>query len=157
MASDDTGAVTTPWWAQLGGAAHLYISMGSDTVPAIKYVMDNMGNRNDNGDSIMPGFSVAASEHNQMMSKGRDGEFLVVKRLLKVYPKGILSVVADTYDLFNFVERVSTGDIREMIMSRDGTFVIRPDSCPKKEDGSEMTQAETISAIQTHTGVGSQI
>ena len=95
----------------------------------------------------MAGYSVAASEHNQMMSKGREGETKVVKRLIKTYPNGILSVVADTYDLINFVNMVSSGEIRDMIMKRDGTFVIRPDSLLKRDDGSDMTPAETISEV----------
>lgn len=129
--------------AQLGGAAHLYVSLGSDTVPAIDYIRKNFGG----GDS-MPGFSVAASEHNQMMSKGRAGEFKIVKRLIKHYPKGILSVVADTYDLVNFVEQVTTGEIRDMILAREGTFVIRPDSLIKHRDEDEgMSVSGTVRRI----------
>ena len=126
--------------ARIGGGAALYITMGSDTVPAIKYIMDSTTSK-------MPGYSVAACEHNQMMSKGRDGEFDMVKRLLKNYPTGILSVVADTYDVKNHVETVSSGEIRKLIMERDGTYVIRPDSQMLNDDGTEMTPAETISAI----------
>lgn len=125
--------------AILGGVAHLYISCGSDTVTAV-----NGANSNFTG---MSGFSVPASEHNQMMSKGRDGEFKIVKRLLKKYPEGNLSVVADTYDLMNFVHQVSSGEIREMVMNRNGTLVIRPDSLLKNDDESYMTPAETISQV----------
>jgi len=129
--------------AQIGGAAHLYISMGSDTVSAVKYIMDNMGSPD-----TMPGFSVAASEHNQMMSKGREGEFDVVKRLIKKFHAGILSVVADTYDMVNFVERVSTGELRDLILARDGTFVIRPDSLVKlNESDTEMSVGGTVRRI----------
>jgi nicotinamide phosphoribosyltransferase len=128
--------------AQLGGVAHLYISKGSDTVTAVDYAIKNFGGEE------MPGYSVAACEHNQMMSKGRAGEFKLVKRLISQYPSGILSVVADTFDLRNFVDQVSKeGVLRNLIMSRSGTFVIRPDSQIKREDGSEMTPAETISDI----------
>jgi nicotinamide phosphoribosyltransferase len=129
--------------AQLGGAAHLYISWGSDTVPACDFIMKTMG---DGGK--MPGFSVAASEHNQMMSKGREGEFKIVKRLIKTYPSGILSVVADTYDMINFVEQVTIGELREMIMARDGTFVIRPDSLVKfRETDESMSVGGTVRRI----------
>jgi nicotinamide phosphoribosyltransferase len=135
--------------AEIGGGAHLYISKGSDTVPAVDFVMKHLGDSKIDGSGIeMSGFSVAACEHNQMMSKGRDGEFKVVRRLIKNYPDGILSVVADTYDLRNFVDQVSReGELRSMIMKRAGTFVIRPDSQLKQAEGEEMTPAETIAEI----------
>jgi len=127
--------------ARIGCGAVLYVTMGSDTVPAVCHVMDTMGN------GQMLGYSVAAIEHNQAMMQGRAGEFKQVKRVLKAYPTGILSYVADTFDLRNFVEQVSSGELRDLIMKRDGTFVIRPDSAMLNADGSEMTPAETISAI----------
>jgi len=134
--------------ACIGGGAALYVTMGSDTVPAVKYLMDSYGSEGIELACLdMPGYSVAACEHNQMMSKGRDGEFMMVKRLLKNFPTGILSVVADTYDVVNHVKTITTGTIRDMIMARNGTYVIRPDSQILKDDGTEMTPAETISTI----------
>ena len=127
--------------ARIGCGAVLYVTMGSDTVPAVCHVMDTMGN------GQMLGYSVAAIEHNQAMMQGRKGEFKQVKRVLNAYPTGILSYVADTFDLRNFVEQVSSGELRSQIMTRDGTFVIRPDSSMPNDDGTEMSPAETISAI----------
>jgi len=129
--------------AMLAGIAHLYISMGTDTVSAIEMINDLIFN----ADMPMPGYSVPASEHNVMMSKGRKGEFDVVRHILSVYKTGILSCVADTYDMRNFIEQVTTGELYTIIMARDGKFVIRPDSSFLKEDGSEMSTAETISEI----------
>jgi nicotinamide phosphoribosyltransferase len=49
------------------------------------------------------------------------------RRLLETYPKGILSVVSDTWDLWKVcTEHVVT--LKEEIMARDGKLVIRPDS-----------------------------
>jgi nicotinamide phosphoribosyltransferase len=127
--------------ARIGCGAVLYVTMGSDTVTAVKYIMDTMGN------GQMLGYSVAAIEHNQAMMKGRKGEFMMVKRVLKAYPNGILSYVADTYDMLVFLMTITTGEIYQMIMARDGTFVIRPDSNFLNADGSEMTPAETIRKI----------
>jgi hypothetical protein len=62
-------------------------------VPAVDHIMTKMGN------GKMIAYSVAAIEHNQAMMQGRDGEFKQVRRVLKAYPTGILSYVADTYDL----------------------------------------------------------
>ena len=119
--------------ARIGCGAALYVTLGSDTVSAIEHIMRTMP-----GDKI-PAFSVAASEHNQAMCKGRDGEFKQLKRVLKNYPKRTLACVADKVS--------SSGEFRDLIMSRDGTFVIRADSCVVDENGYEMTPAETISEI----------
>lgn len=127
--------------ARIGCGAVLYVTMGSDTVHAVENMMRTMGN------GQMLGYSVAAIEHNQAMMQGREGEFKQVKRVLKAYPNGLLSYVADTYDMRNFVEKISSGELRDLIMARDGTFVIRPDSCFLNEDGTEMSPAETVSTL----------
>jgi len=95
----------------------------------------------------MPAYSVAAIEHNQAMMQGRDGEFDQVKRVLKIYPDGIVSYVADTHDMKNFVNQVTSGELKEIIMKREGTFVIRPDSSLLNSDETEMSPAETIQEI----------
>jgi len=133
--------------AILGGSAALYITMGSDTVPAIVHNMNNMGIPFKNNTIAMTGFSVAACEHNQAFSRGKDGEFKFIKNLLEIYPTGILSVVADTYDLRQHVETVTSGELLDKIMSRDGTYVIRPDSQLVIDDGTEISPAETISTL----------
>ena len=122
--------------AVIAGVAHLYISKGTDTVPALEYIMKNLG-------GSMAGFSVPATEHNVMMSRGRAGEFEVLRNVLRIYPTGILSCVADTFDMRNFIESITTGEFRDIIMRRDGKFVIRPDSSFQED----MTTAETISEI----------
>ena len=127
--------------AKIGCGAILYVTMGSDTIPAITYTLNTIGNNQ------MPAYSVAAIEHNQAMMQGRDGEFDQVKRVLKIYPDGIVSYVADTYDMKNFVNQVTSGELKEIIMKRDGTFVIRPDSSLLNSDGTEMSPAETIQEI----------
>ena len=127
--------------ARIGCGAILYITRGSDTVPAISHVMGTIGNKN------MPGFSVPATEHNQAMMQGRAGEFKQVRRVLKAYPNGIMSYVTDTYCTRNFIHQVTTGELRDLIMARDGTFVVRPDSSLLNADGTEMSPAETIAEI----------
>ncbi len=127
--------------ARRGCGSILYVTMGSDTVPAVNHVMTKIGN------GQMVAYSVAAIEHNQAMMQGREGEFKQVRRVLKAYPTGILSYVADTYDLANFVNQVTSGELKDLILKRDGTFVIRPDSSLLNADGTEMSPAETISAL----------
>ena len=127
--------------ARVGCGAILYITMGSDTVPAISHVMGTIGNNH------MVAYSVAAIEHNQAMMQGRAGEFKQLRRVLKAYPTGLLSYVADTFDLEEFIHQITTGELKDMIMARDGTFVARPDSSLLNADGTEMSPAETIAKI----------
>lgn len=138
-------ATTSTEASQLGGAAHLYISLGSDTVPGVKYIMDNMGESDGNGGVKMPGFSVVATEHSVMTSRGRLGEMDVLDDVLDSTPSNaILSCVADSYDLLGFVQNVTTGDRKNRIMARDGgKFVIRPDSNLIKES-KKLSSAETV-------------
>lgn len=127
--------------AEVGCGAILYVTRGSDTIPAITHTLNTIGNNQ------MPAFSVAAIEHNQAMMQGCEGEFDQVKRVLEAFPSGILSYVVDTYDMLNCVNKVTSGELKEIIMKRDGTFVIRPDSSLFNSDGTEMTPAETIQEI----------
>ena len=137
-------ATTSTEASQIGGASHLYISLGSDTVPGVKYIMNNMGEPDGNGGVKMPGFSVRATEHSVMTSRGREGEMDVLDDILKSTPTdAILSCVADSYDLLNFVNVVTTGTFKDFIMHRKGKFVIRPDSSLIK-DGVKLSSAETV-------------
>jgi nicotinamide phosphoribosyltransferase len=100
-------------------------------------------------DQEMTGYSVAACEHNQAFANGAEGEFEFVDGLLDLYPNGILSVVSDTFDMFNHTDRISSGRLRDRILARDGIFVTRPDSLGKKDNGDDMTPYETIIHIFT--------
>lgn len=108
--------------AQLGGAAHLINFVGSDTIAGIEFAHDWY-----QGDYDDLAFSVPATEHSVMTSQGREGEHELVDDLLRKHPTGILSVVADSYDIYSFVEHVCSR--ANEILSRDGVFVVRPDSC----------------------------
>jgi nicotinamide phosphoribosyltransferase len=111
--------------AGVGGMAHLVHFMGTDTLAAMKYAEQFYG-------ASMSGlaFSVPASEHSVMTSDCK-GEQNVLDRLLKTYKTGILSVVADSYDIYNFVKNYMAAAKNE-ILSRDGVFVVRPDSITPK-------------------------
>ena len=50
-----------------------------------------------------------------------------IRELLSKFPKGILSVVSDTFDLFKVITEYLPR-LKEEILSRDGKLVIRPDS-----------------------------
>lgn len=113
--------------AAIGGAGHLVNFMGTDTVPAMQVArkfysapLDGLA------------YSVAATEHSIMTALGEDGELTVLDQLLVDYPKGILSVVSDSYNIYNFVDEV--GKRADQIKAREGVFVVRPDSTTKVHD-----------------------
>lgn len=54
-------------------------------------------------------------------------EIVYLNRLLDVYPSGIFSYVADTYNLWRVLTDILP-ILKDKIMSRDGKVVIRPDS-----------------------------
>lgn len=109
--------------AGLGGAAHLINFLGTDTVVAMEVAV-NYYNADLNGLA----FSVAATEHSVMTALGKNGEEQVVENLLNEYPTGILSVVSDSYDIYNFVSNIVGTKFKDRILARDGVFVVRPDS-----------------------------
>jgi len=106
--------------AAISGAAHLVNSMGTDTIPGIILAMEyyNAG---------MAGFSIPATEHSIMCSWTQPGEFNAVRNLLKMHPTGLVACVSDTYNIYHACRMYGT-ELKKLIMSRDGTFVVRPDS-----------------------------
>jgi nicotinamide phosphoribosyltransferase len=108
--------------AARGGAAHLINFLGTDTPVAMDYLNQYYGA------AKVSGFSVPASEHSVMTLKGEGGEAGQVEALLNKYPTGILSIVGDSYDIFNFTDNIIGGQFRDRIRARVGKVVIRPDS-----------------------------
>lgn len=107
------------------GAAHLLSFTGTDTIPAIDFLEHFYGA---NADTELIGASVPATEHSVMCLGGKDTEADTYKRLItEVYPKGIVSIVSDTWDYFEVLNTTIRG-LRDVIMARDGKVVIRPDS-----------------------------
>ena len=73
------------------------------------------------------GGSIPATEHSVMCAGSKEGEIETFERLLfKVYPKGPLSIVSDTWDLWKVVDEFLP-KLRTRIMQREGKLVIRPD------------------------------
>lgn len=109
--------------AAISGAAQLVSFKGSDTVPALPFILENYNG--DKRDLIMA--SVPASEHSVMCSFGKDDELGAFKNMLKLYPTGIVSIVSDTYDVYKVLTSFAE-QLKEDILSRDGKVVFRPDS-----------------------------
>lgn len=110
---------------QESGAAHLTSFVGTDLIPAIPYLVEYY-NADLNNEIV--GCSVPASEHSVACTYGPDEEEEYVRHLIQdVYPKGFVSIVSDTWDLWNLVT-VILPKYKDIIMNRDGRVVIRPDS-----------------------------
>lgn len=111
--------------ASVVGSAHLASFVGTDTPLAIDRVEQYYGT--DTEDELI-GASVPATEHSVMCMGGKDGEEETVKRFLtELYPTGIFSCVLDTWDFFK-VLTVMLPNLKDIILKRDGKFVVRPDS-----------------------------
>jgi nicotinamide phosphoribosyltransferase len=63
-----------------------------------------------------------------MCAGGKESEENTYTRLLtKVYPKGVVSIVSDTWDFWKVVTE-TLPKIKDVVMTREGKMVIRPDS-----------------------------
>lgn len=122
--------MSSPQSAEMSGLAHLTSFVGTDTIPALEFAETYYGA---DLEKELVGASVAATEHSVMCSYGKTSEFDCFKHLItKVYPNGIVSIVADTFDfwgvLTDFLPR-----LKDVILARKGgpigdKVVIRPDS-----------------------------
>lgn len=113
--------VTCPEAAATAGAAHLVNFMGTDTFAAIDMLADYY-------DASMAGFSIPASEHSTITSWGRDGELDAYRNMLDKYPSGLVACVSDSYDIFNACGKLWGEALKDRVLGRDGTLVVRPDS-----------------------------
>ncbi|WP_310554702.1 nicotinate phosphoribosyltransferase [Flavobacterium sp.] len=106
-------------------AGHLLSFTGTDTIPAIEFFEEYY---NANSDVELIGGSVAATEHSVMCMGTTEGEYETFKRLIcEIYPKGIVSIVSDTWDLWKVLTDYLPR-LKEEIVGREGKVVIRPDS-----------------------------
>ncbi len=102
------------------GMGFLTSFSGTDTIPTLQAVKYYYGDEN-------VAFSVPASEHAVMTAYGKENEIEGFRRLIKQYPTGILSLVSDSFNLWDVCTKFVV-ELKEEIMNRDGKLVIRPDS-----------------------------
>lgn len=96
----------------------------------------------------MPAFSIPASEHSTMVSWTREKEREAYENMLglsngtclqnivhsiyflyvDMYPKGTISCVSDSYNIFNACEHIWGEQLHDKVLARDGAIVIRSDS-----------------------------
>jgi len=108
--------------AGLGGAAHLINFMGTDTLAGILLAKRFYLEKG------MPGFSIPAAEHSTITSWGRERELDAFRNMLTSYPTGLVAVVSDSYNIYDACEKLWGTELKQMILDRDGTLVVRPDS-----------------------------
>lgn len=112
------------------GAAHLTSFNGTDSISAIDYLEDYYG-----GAFTFVGGSVPATEHSVMCfgGNGQDDEMHTFERMLQLYPKGIVSIVSDTWNFWDVLTVIAPA-LKDKILARqpdvfgNAKTVFRPDS-----------------------------
>lgn len=132
--------------ACMSGAGHLFSFTGTDTIPAIDFLEQYY---NADSDKELVGGSVSATEHSVACSTildfvnkiriDKNGEITedelmnladieYVRHLItEVYPTGIISIVADSFDYWNTITNTARV-LKDVILARDGKVVFRPDT-----------------------------
>lgn len=107
--------------AGLGGAAHLVNFKGTDTMAAIMLLREYYR-------SECAGFSIPASEHSTITSWGQENETDAFRNMLEQYPDGLVACVSDSYNIWDACLKKWGEELKEQVLARDGTLVVRPDS-----------------------------
>ncbi len=105
----------------LGGAAHLLNFQGTDTLSALALLRRSYHAKG-------AGFSIPAAEHSTITSWGRDHEADAYRNMLTAFPNGLVAVVSDSYNVYRACGELWGGALREQVLARNGTLVVRPDS-----------------------------
>lgn len=111
--------------ALIGGMAHLVNFAGTDTVEAAAAM-----HRYYPMTTPVPAYSIPAAEHSTITAWGKENEVDAYRNMLKAYGgKGhVVSVVSDSYDIYNACEKLWGEELREELVKSGSTLVIRPDS-----------------------------
>lgn len=108
--------------AKIGGAAHLISFSGSDNLAGSGMAMNYY-----NAQKVY-GKSIPATEHSICTLLGRDGELEIFRHVLRSFPTGTIACVSDSFNIFKACKEYWGMALKEEILSRNGTLVIRPDS-----------------------------
>lgn len=110
--------------AGIGGAAHLVNFMGTDTISGILFAKRYYKAEG------MPGFSIPAAEHSTITAWGPFSEKEAYENMVDKFGGDgrTYAVVSDSYDILNACSNIWGGSLREKVIAKGGTLVIRPDS-----------------------------
>jgi len=110
--------------ANIGGAAHLINFRGTDTLSGLLFACKYYRAKE------VPGYSIPAAEHSSITSWGRANEVEAYRNMLTQfggkYP--LIAVVSDSYDIYNAVQNLWGGELKDELLKSGSTVVIRPDS-----------------------------
>jgi len=124
LAHDFSARGLSPWDMLSSGLGHATSFRGSDSIiviPGSRYFYGEPENE-------VAINSVNASEHSVSTTCiFTMGESEMIKYFMDQFPDGILSIVSDTFDLWQLITEFLPEN-KEQIMSRNGKLVIRPDS-----------------------------
>ena len=76
----------------------------------------------------MAGFSIPAAEHSTQTAWGRENEEDAFAHMLETFPSGLVAVVSDSWDVRNACRNLWGDKLRDRVLGREGTLVVRPDS-----------------------------
>lgn len=107
--------------AKIGGAAHLVNFKGTDTLPALVMLDEYY-------DESCAGFSIPAAEHSTITSWGELNEVDAYDNMVTQFPEGLVAVVSDSYDIYHACRAHWGKTLRDKVLHRHGTLVVRPDS-----------------------------
>jgi nicotinamide phosphoribosyltransferase len=107
--------------AAVGAAAHLVNFRGTDTLVGCLLAARVY-------DAGIAGFSIPAAEHSTQTAWGRAHEVDAYRNMLTQFPTGTVAVVSDSYDIYHACRDLWGGALRDAVLARDGTLVVRPDS-----------------------------
>lgn len=107
--------------AGIGGCAHLVNFQGTDTLEALRIARNHYMTN-------IAGYSIPASEHSTITSWGKENEVQAFKNMLDQWPTGLVACVSDSFDIYNACENLWGTELKDKILNRDGTLVVRPDS-----------------------------
>jgi nicotinamide phosphoribosyltransferase len=115
--------------AAIGGAAHLINFLGTDTIAAIQLLNQFYSADLTVKDPLnCAGYAIPASEHSTITAWGEANEGQAYANMLENCPEGVVACVSDSYDIYNAVRNLWGGALRDKVLQRKGTLVIRPDS-----------------------------
>ena len=108
--------------AALGGSAHLINFMGSDNLAGSLLAQQYYRT------TEVYGKSIPATEHSICTLLGEKGELDIFRHVLDTFPAGTIACVSDSYNIFRACEEYWGEALKEQVLERNGTLVIRPDS-----------------------------
>ena len=125
--------------------------MGTDTMEGLIAARRYYG-------ADIAGFSIPAAEHSTMTSWGRAREEAAYANMLDAFDAfdrdgKVVAVVSDSYDLDAALTGIWGGTLRDKVLSREGTLVVRPDSGDPVETPVRTVNAKGYRVLDRHVRV----